>query len=91
MIKSSTVIKRMISKNWKPFLVATLAVTALSFVSHAAEAMYGYDAFAVYWTLAFIFFVGYALKWSYDWNKMEIQHEQERIMRELGQKTNDKN
>jgi hypothetical protein len=91
MIKSSTVIKRMVSKNWKPFLTATFAVLVLTFVSHSAEAIWGYDSFVVYWTLAFIGFVGYALKWSYDWNKMEIRHEQERLMRELGKESNDKN
>ncbi len=90
MIKSSTVIKRMIEKNWRPFLFASFAVALLTIVSQIAEQIFGYDAFAVYWTLAFIGFVGYALKWSYDWNKMELRHEQERLMRDLG-KENDKN
>lgn len=90
MIRTSTVIKRMVAKNWKPFLTAAFAVTLLSVISRMAEQMYGLDAFMVYWTLAFIGFIGFALKWSYDWNKMELRHEQERMMRDLG-KENDKN
>lgn len=90
MIKSSTVIKRMIDKNWKPLLTAIFAVTLLTFVSRLAESMYGYDAFVVYWTLAFIGLIGFALKWSYDWNKLELRLEQERLMRDLG-KENDQN
>ena len=90
MIKSSTVIKRMVEKNWKPFLTAVIAVSVLTILSQLAERMFGYDQFAVYWTLAFIGFVGYAIKCSYDWNKMELKHEQERMMRDLG-KENDKN
>lgn len=90
MIKSSTVIKRMIAKNWRPLLTAAFAVSLLTFISQMAEKMYGYDAFTVYWTLAFIGFISVAIKWSYDWNKMELRHEQERMMRDLG-KENDKN
>ncbi len=90
MIKSSTVFKRMVSKNWRPFAGAALFVAALTVASRLAEHMFGYDAFTVYWSLAFVCFVGFALKWSYDWNKLEIQHEQDRILRDLG-KQNDKN
>lgn len=90
MIKSTTIIKRMFSKNWRPFVGAAIFVAFLNGASHLAEYMFGYDAFTVYWSLAFVCFVGFALKWSYDLNKLEIQHEQERILRDLG-KQNDKN
>ena len=84
MIKNSTVIKRMVSKSWRPVVGTVLLITAISAASALAEQYLGWDYNAVYWGLFFAVFVGYALKISYDWTRMEIKLEQERMMRDLG-------
>jgi hypothetical protein len=80
----------MFAKNWRPFVGAAVFVAFLTGSSRLAEHMFGYDAFTVYWILAFVCFIGFALKWSYDLNKSDLQREQEQMLRELG-KQNDKN
>jgi hypothetical protein len=86
MIKRSTVIKRMFEKNWRPFLGAAVFVIVLTTVSRIAEYMFGFNSFTVYWTLAFICFIGFALKWSYDWNKSAIEMEQKQMLRDIEKK-----
>jgi hypothetical protein len=86
MIKPTTVIKRMFAKNWRPFVGAAVFVAALTAASRLAEYMFGYDSFTVYWILAFICFIGFALKWSYDWNKSAIEMEQKQMLRDIEKK-----
>jgi hypothetical protein len=86
MIKRSTVIKRMFANNWRPFLGAAVFVVFLTSASRLAEYWFGFDAFTAYWTLAFICFIGFALKWSYDWNKSAIEMEQKQMLRDIEKK-----
>ena len=86
MIKNSTVIKRMISKGWKPVLGLTALVAAITGVSAFAEKSLGWDFDTVYWGLYLAVFVGYGLKTAYDWQRMELKWEQEKMMRDLGKK-----
>jgi hypothetical protein len=48
--------------------------------------MFGFNSFTVYWILAFICFIGFALKWSYDWNKSAIEMEQKQMLRDIEKK-----
>ena len=86
MIKPTTVIKRMIANNWRPLAGAAVFVAVLTSASHLAEYLFGYNSFTVYWTLAFICFIGFALKWSYDWNKSAIEMEQKQMLRDIEKK-----
>lgn len=88
MIKSSTVIKRMASKAWKPVLIIVGITAAITGVSVLAEKTLGWDYNTVYWGLFTALFVGSGIKAFYDWQKMELKFEQDKMMRELG-KQND--
>lgn len=88
MVKTSTVIKRMVSRSWKPALSIIGAIAVIMGTSTLAEAHLGWDFDTVYWSSLLALFIGYNLKGAYDWQKMEIKFEQEKLMRDLG-KQND--
>jgi 3-phosphoglycerate kinase len=86
MIKSSTVIKRMISKNWKPVLAIVAGISAVSLISIGAGRYLDLDPNIVYWGLMAIVFFSAGIKWSYDWNKSAIEMEQKQMLRDIEKK-----
>lgn len=88
MIKHTTVIKRMIARGWKPALTIVGTITAISAASLFAEKTLGWDFDTVYWGLLTLVFVVGATKSYYDWQRMEIEFEQNKMLRDLG-KQND--
>jgi predicted tellurium resistance membrane protein TerC len=76
----------MFANNWRPFVGAAVFVAVLTAASRLAEHLFGYNSFTVYWTLVFICFIGFALKWSYDWNKSAIEMEQKQMLRDIEKK-----
>lgn len=86
MIKRSTVIKRMISKNLKPVLVGIGAIGVVVLISVMAGRYFDIDPNIVYWGMVLTILIGTGVKWCYDWNKSAIEIEQRQLMRDLEKK-----
>jgi hypothetical protein len=83
MIKSSTVIKRMIKDGYKPVLYITLIIGSISGASVASNHFLGWDAEITYWSLLVALFLFTGIKWSYECKKNEIEWEQKKMMQDL--------
>lgn len=86
MIKRSTVIKRMISKNLKPVSVGIGAIGVVVLISVMAGRYFDIDPNIIYWGIVLVFLVGAGIKWSYDWNKTSIELEQKQLLRDIERK-----
>ena len=87
MIKTSTILKRMVVDLWKPVAKIAGLVAALFLIVGAAQLL-GYDGNTVYWNLLLIWFLRALVKIAYDITRDRIKIEQEQLMKDLG-KTND--
>jgi predicted membrane protein len=86
MIKTSTVIKRMVKDSWKPVSVIVGTVIAMVAVSQIAEHLTGVDSFTVYWGLILAWFVTVGIKWAFDAKRSQIEYEQKEMLRDLERK-----
>lgn len=86
MIKSSTVIKRMIKDSWKPVLTFAVGISAVVVTSVAAQKYIGWDANTVYWSILFVLFLIAGLKWTFDSKKSQIEFEQKQMLRDIERK-----
>lgn len=86
MIKHSTVIKRIIKDGWRPVLLGAAFITSITLGATAAEAFLGWDWGNTYWGLFLGSMFLWMLKSAYDWKKVEIEWEQEKMLRDLGKK-----
>ena len=86
MIKSSTVIKRMFAKTWKPALAGIAAIGVIALTSVLAGRYFDIDPNFIYWGMILSIFIGTGIKWSYDWHKSAIEMEQKQMLRDIEKK-----
>ena len=86
MIKSSTVIKRMIARTWKPATFAIGTIGSIAVISVVSGRYFDIEPNIIYWALILALFIATGLKWSYDWNKSAIEMEQKQMLRDIEKK-----
>jgi FtsH-binding integral membrane protein len=88
MIRKTTILKRMVLKTWKPLAFGILSAGSISLLATAAEYYLNTDYNTTYWSLYGVLIAGFFVKSAYDWTRMQIEFEQEKMLRDLG-KNND--
>lgn len=83
MVKTSTVIKRMVSAGWKPAVIIVSMVTAASLGSDWLASTYDLNRDVVYWSMIGLWFLFCMIKWSYETTRAIIQNEQNQLLRDI--------
>tara|TARA_B110000977_G_scaffold174716_1_gene228840 strand:+ start:1780 stop:2040 length:261 start_codon:yes stop_codon:yes gene_type:complete len=86
MIKTSTVLKRMVSVSWKPIVFGVVSAVVISILSIIAEQYVGFDYDNTYWGLYAVLLSVLFIKSGYEITRNSIKYEQEMILKDLGKK-----
>lgn len=83
MIKKRTVIKRMLDRTWRPVAVISCITAGAVLISTAVGRYFSMDAGVIYASLVLLMLLALGIKWSYDWHRSAIEHEQRELLRDL--------
>jgi hypothetical protein len=86
MIKTTTVLRRMVTDHWKTAATVAGTVTIFMILSYLAEAMFGVSSTAVYWMLIMLWFVAVGAKWAFEAKRSQIDYERRQMLRDIERK-----
>ena len=86
MIKTTTVLKRMLQSMWKPILFGAVSALVITLLSVAAELYMSVDYTRTYLGLYIVLLITLMAKYGYDWTQSSIKYEQETMLKDLGKK-----